>query len=131
MSALYYKKQTYTLDSWGAGASYPLFNYNLAYKMQDYDDAHTQIVTRAGGVAQTAYGIGTAVGGGVTSCMGLATCGFGVVAGLYGLDHTLAGVKTIWTGKASQTAGEILFPRPSVWNKAQESFCMDLLILIL
>ena len=44
--------------------------------MQDYDDAHTQIVTRAGGVAQTAYGIGTAVGGGVTSCMGLATCGF-------------------------------------------------------
>ena len=99
------QKQTYTLDSWGAGASYPLFNYNLAYKMQDYDDAHTQIVTRAGGVAQTAYGIGTAVGGGVTSCMGLATCGFGVVAGLYGLDHTLAGVKTIWTGKASQTAG--------------------------
>ena len=58
------QKQTYTLDSWGAGASYPLFNYNLAYKMQDYDDAHTQIVTRAGGVAQTAYGIGTAVGGG-------------------------------------------------------------------
>ena len=99
------QKQTYTLDSWGAGASYPLFNYNLAYKMQDYDDAHTQIVTRAGGVAQTAYGIGTAVGGGVTSCMGLATCGFGVVAGLYGLDHTLAGVKTIWTGKVSQTAG--------------------------
>ena len=99
------QKQTYTLDSWGAGASYPLFNYNLAYKMQDYDDAHTQIVTRAGGVAQTAYGIGTAIGGGVTSCMGLATCGFGVVAGLYGLDHTLAGVKTIWTGKASQTAG--------------------------
>ncbi|MBF1243022.1 MAG: hemagglutinin repeat-containing protein [Haemophilus sp.] len=99
------QKQTYTLDSWGAGASYPLFSYNLAYKMQDYDDAHTQIVTRAGGVAQTAYGIGTAVGGGVTSCMGLATCGFGVVAGLYGLDHTLAGVKTIWTGKASQTAG--------------------------
>lgn len=99
------QKQTYTLDSWGAGASYPLFNYNLAYKMQDYDDAHTQIVTRAGGVAQTAYGISTAVGGGVTSCMGLATCGFGVVAGLYGLDHTLAGVKTIWTGKASQTAG--------------------------
>ena len=99
------QKQTYTLDSWGAGASYPLFNYNLAYKMQDYDDAHTQIVTRAGGVAQTAYGISTTVGGGVTSCMGLATCGFGVVAGLYGLDHTLAGVKTIWTGKASQTAG--------------------------
>ena len=58
------QKQTYTLDSWGAGASYPLFNYNLAYKMQDYDDAHTQIVTRAGGVAQTAYGIGTAIGGG-------------------------------------------------------------------
>ena len=77
--------------------------------MQDYDDAHTQIVTRAGGVAQTAYGIGTAVGGGVTSCMGLATCGFGVVAGLYGLDHTLAGVKTIWTGKASQTAGGFYF----------------------
>ena len=99
------QKQTYTLDSWGAGASYPLFNYNLAYKMQDYDDAHTQIVTRAGGVAQTAYGISTTVGGGVTSCMGLATCGFGVVAGLYGLDHTLAGVKTIWTGKVSQTAG--------------------------
>ena len=43
------QKQTYTLDSWGAGASYPLFNYNLAYKMQDYDDAHAQIVTRAGG----------------------------------------------------------------------------------
>ena len=43
--------------------------------MQDYDDAHTQIVTRAGGVAQTAYGIGTAVGGVLLVVWGLQLVG--------------------------------------------------------
>ena len=100
--------------------------------MQDYDDAHTQIVTRAGGVAQTAYGIGTAVGGGVTSQYGACNfVGLGCCWFIWTRPYSCWS-KTIWTGKSkSNSWGEILFPRPSVWNKAQESFCMDLLILIL
>ena len=89
------RKQTEMFsDSWAAGVDNKLFEYNDAYKALDHAnkvDSKYGVTTRVGGVAQ-------AVGG-------VAAMGVGVVAGLYGLDHTLAGVKTIWTGKASQTAG--------------------------
>ncbi|MGY4675681.1 hypothetical protein ACWIVU_08115 [Ursidibacter arcticus] len=91
-------------DAFAAGTLKPMFNYNNVYRVKDYDDANLQVMNRAGGLAQATGGVAaTALG------VGMCETGLGCVGGVpvaaYGVDNTVAGARTMYSGKYTSTVG--------------------------
>ena len=91
-------------DAFVAGTLKPMFNYNNVYRAKDYDDANLQVLTRVGGAAQSVGGV-AATAFGVGICETGVGCVGGVPIAAYGVDNTVAGVRTIYSGKYHSTIG--------------------------